>query len=51
MPLTKKGRKIMNAMKGKYGEKKGESIFHASRNKGVISDVDIKRKAIKKATA
>lgn len=40
MPLTEKGQKILNAMKGEYGGKKGESVFYASRNKGTISGVD-----------
>jgi len=44
MPLTKKGRKIMNAMKDEYGPKKGERVFYASRNKGRISGVDKRRK-------
>lgn len=44
MPLTKKGRKIMAAMKGQYGEGKGERVFYASKNKGRISGVDKERK-------
>jgi len=40
VPLTKKGHTIMAAMKGTYGEEKGERVFYASRNKGVISGVD-----------
>lgn len=40
MPLTPKGRKIMSSMKKEYGDKKGESVFYASRNKGKISGVD-----------
>lgn len=39
MPLTKKGAKIMRAMKSEYGAKKGESVFYASENKGTISGV------------
>ena len=39
-PLTKKGEKIMGAMKEGYGEKKGEEVFYASKNKGTISGVD-----------
>ena len=34
MPLTKKGKEIMKSMKEQYGDKKGESIFYASKNKG-----------------
>ena len=39
-PLTKKGEKILAAMKKAYGEEKGEQIFYASKNKGTISGVD-----------
>lgn len=44
MPLTKKGHKIMAAMKDQYGEDGGERVFYASRNKGTISGVDKARK-------
>jgi hypothetical protein len=40
MPLNAKGQKIMAAMKQQYGEKKGERVFYASRNKGKIKGVD-----------
>lgn len=40
MPLTDKGKKIMNAMKKEYGPKKGEAVFYASRNKGKIKGVE-----------
>ena len=40
MPFTKKGSKIMSAMKKEYGGKKGESVFYASRNKGTIKGVE-----------
>jgi len=40
MPLTKKGKKVMAAMKASYGAKKGEKVFYASRNKGVIKGVE-----------
>lgn len=43
MPLTKKGKKILKAMKKEYGKKKGEAVFYASKNKGVISGVEKKR--------
>jgi len=37
MPLSKyyggKGKKVMKAMKKKYGEKKGKKIFYATANK------------------
>jgi hypothetical protein len=42
MPLTDKGQKIMSSMKSQYGEKKGEQVFYASRNKGRISGVERK---------
>ena len=48
MPLTKKGAKIMKAMKKEYGSKKGETVFYASKNKGVIKDVAKKSKKKKK---
>ena len=49
MPLTHKGKKIMGAMEREYGEKKGESVFYASKNKGRIKGVEGKRhKAISK---
>lgn len=40
MPLTKKGRKIMRAMKEHYGDERGEAIFYASRNAGKITGVE-----------
>jgi hypothetical protein len=40
MPLTEKGEKIMGAMKEKYGSKKGEEVFYASKNAGKIAGVD-----------
>jgi hypothetical protein len=39
MPLTSKGKKIMQAMEQEYG-KDAEKVFYASRNKGTISGVD-----------
>ena len=33
MPLSKKGSKIMGAMKKEYGKEKGERVFYASKNK------------------
>lgn len=44
MPFTKKGKKIMSAMKKEYGGKKGISVFYASKNKGKIKGVEKKRK-------
>lgn len=42
MPMTEKGSKIMAAMKKKYGKKKGESVFYASKEKGTIKGVEKK---------
>lgn len=44
MPLTKKGSKIKRKMKEEYGDKRGESVFYASENKGTITGVEKKRK-------
>lgn len=38
--LTSKGEKILSSMEEEYGSKKGESVFYASRNKGVIKGVE-----------
>lgn len=43
MPKTKKGKKIMSAMKRTYGAEKGEEVFYASKNKGTIKGVDRKK--------
>jgi len=32
MPLTDKGKKIMQSMKRTYGGRKGEQVFYATRN-------------------
>lgn len=42
MPLTKKGKKIMSAMRDEYGSKKGKSVFYATLNKGKIKGVERK---------
>jgi|DEB0MinimDraft_6_1074348.scaffolds.fasta_scaffold201249_2 hypothetical protein len=49
--ITKKGKKIMKAMKEKYGSKKGEQVFYASKNKGTITGVEKgkKKKSKKKS--
>jgi len=39
MPKTKKGHKIMGAMKKTYGPKKGKKVFYASKKKGTIKGV------------
>ena len=44
MPLTKKGKKIMRAMKKEYGPEKGKRVFYASQNKGTIKGTHRKRK-------
>lgn len=38
MPLTKKGQKIMRALKKQYG-KEGEGVFYAMKNKKKIRGV------------
>lgn len=44
MPLTKKGKKVMKAMRNTYGAKKGEQVFYASANKKKIKGVHKKTK-------
>ena len=44
MPLNEKGRNIMKSMKKQYGEKRGETVFYASKNKGTIKGVEKKKK-------
>ena len=44
MPQTKKGRKILAAMRKEYGPKKGTSVFYASANSGRIKGVHVKKK-------
>ncbi len=36
MPLSAKDEKILDKMRHTYGQKKGESVFYASVNKGTI---------------
>lgn len=45
MPLTKKGDKVMRAMKNQYGKNAGERVFYASANKGKIKGVHKKKKS------
>lgn len=40
MPLTKKGEEILRAMQQEYGQKKGESVFYASINKGTVTGAE-----------
>ena len=47
MALNKKGKKIMKSMKKQYGKKKGETVFYASKNKGVIKGVEKTKKRSK----
>jgi len=42
MPLTKKGTKIMKALRKSYGAKKGTSVFYAMKNKNKIKRVEKK---------
>jgi len=44
MPLSEKGTKIKKAMTQQYGAKKGEQVFYASANKGVITGVEKRNK-------
>jgi len=44
MPLTKKGKKILTAMKEQYGAEKGEQVFYASQKKGTIKGTHKTRK-------
>lgn len=44
MTLTKKGKKIKEAMVDQYGKKKGEAVFFASEQTGKIEGVAKKKK-------
>lgn len=44
MPLTKKGAKVLRAMKKQYGVKKGKQVFYRSANKGTIRGVHRKKR-------
>jgi hypothetical protein len=44
MPLTKKGRQILDAMSKEYGAKKGKGVFYASINKGKLRGVEGRKK-------
>lgn len=43
MPRTKKGTRILRAMRKQYGKARGTRIFHASRNAGTIRGVERRR--------
>lgn len=47
MPLTKKGKKILAAMKAQYGAKRGKEVFYAAENKGTIKGTHFTRKGVK----
>ena len=47
MPLSSKGEKIKKAMTEQYGKDKGEQVFYASANKGVITGVEKRKHANK----
>ncbi len=47
MPLSEKGTKIKKAMAQQYGAKKGEQVFYASANKGVITGIEKRKHAFK----
>ena len=49
MPLNEKAKKIMKSMKKQYGKKRGETVFYASKNKGVIKGVEKRKKGAKNA--
>jgi hypothetical protein len=42
MPLTEKGEKIKKALEEEYGEKKGEEVLYAGKNKGTFTGIDRK---------
>lgn len=50
MPLTKKGSKILAAMKKEYGVKRGTQVFYASQNKGTIKGTHKSKKRFKGAS-
>ena len=43
MPLTKKGSKILAAMKKQYGAEKGKEVFYKSQQSGKIKGTHKKR--------
>jgi hypothetical protein len=40
MPLTAKGTEIKAALTKEYGEKKGEQVLYAGKNKGTFTGID-----------
>jgi hypothetical protein len=51
MPLTAKGTEIKAALVKEYGEKKGEQVFYAGKNKGTFTGVDSKLAAVRDGVA
>jgi len=47
VPLTDKGETIKKAMTEQYGKNKGEQVFYASANKGVIKGIEKRKHANK----
>jgi hypothetical protein len=43
MPLTEKGEEIKAALVKEYGEKKGEEVLYAGKNKGTFTGIDSSR--------
>ena len=39
MPLNKKGKRVLTAIKKQYGIKKGKSVFYAMENSGKLKRV------------
>lgn len=44
MPLTKRGKEIMNSMKDKYGDDKGKAIFYSLVQMGKIPKSKVEKK-------
>jgi len=44
MPLTKKGKSILGALKKEYGPKHGKEVFYSGINKGTFKGVHIGKK-------
>ena len=44
MPLTKKGKQIMEAMQSEYKKERGQRVFYASANAGKIKGVEKRKK-------
>lgn len=40
MPLTAKGEEIKSSLTKEYGEKKGEQVLYAGKNKGTFTGID-----------